>query len=153
MKIRVVWVGRTRNKSLAAVSNDLAGRIQHMIGFEIVELRESRIPDDRKRIEAEGSKILDSLSGADFVIALEAGGRTFTSPGFATFISRHMSENPRDLVFVVGGPAGLSDAIRTRADMEVSLSTLTVSHDLARTMLIEQLYRALSIIRNLPYAR
>lgn len=153
MKIRVVWVGKTKNASLAEVSNDMASRIRHLSGFEISELKETRISDDKKRIEAEGEKILGGIDRSDYVIALDTEGRAHSSEAIATFIGKHLAENPRDLVFVVGGPAGLSNGVRKRANLVWSLSKLTFSHDLARTVLMEQLYRALAIIKNLPYAR
>jgi 23S rRNA (pseudouridine1915-N3)-methyltransferase len=153
MKTRLVWVGRTRNASLSAVCQDMADRIRRLAGFEIAELRELKISDDRKRIEAEGEKILGNLGRSDYVVALDTEGRSFDSAGLAKFIGRHMAENPKDLVFVVGGPAGLSETVRNRADLSWSLSKLTFSHDLARAILMEQLYRAFSIINNLPYAR
>ena len=153
MKIRVVWVGKTRNASLSAVCNNMAARIRHMTGFAISELKETRVSDDKKRIEAEGEKILGHIDRSDYVVALDAEGRSHSSETIATFIGKHMVENPRDLVFVVGGPGGLSVAVRKRANLTWSLSKLTFSHDLARTILMEQLYRALAIINNLPYAR
>ena len=153
MKIRVIWVGKTRNAGLSAVCQDMAGRIGHLASFEIAELKEPKAANDRQRIEAEGVKILDRIDRSDYLVALDSGGRSYSSSGFAQFISRHMTENPRDLVFAVGGPAGLSDAVRRRANLIWSFSKLTFSHDLARTILMEQIYRALSIVNNLPYAR
>ena len=153
MKIRVVWVGKTRNASLSTVCNDMAARIRHMTGFEISELKETRISDDKIRIVAEGKKILGRIDSSDYVVALDTEGRSHSSEIIATFIRKHMVENPRDLTFIVGGPAGLSAAVRKRANLTWSLSKLTFSHDLARTILLEQLYRALAIINNLPYAK
>jgi 23S rRNA (pseudouridine1915-N3)-methyltransferase len=153
MKVRVVWVGKTRNAGLAAVCEDMASRIGHLTPFDLTELKESRVSDDRKRIDTEGRRILQNLAPSDLLVALDAGGRTFSSEALARFIGRHRSENPRDLVFVVGGPAGFSGAVRERADLVWSLSTLTFTHDLARAVLMEQIYRALSILHHLPYAR
>jgi 23S rRNA (pseudouridine1915-N3)-methyltransferase len=153
MKIRVVWLGKTRNAGLAAVCGDMAARIGRFAAFDLSELKDTRVSDDRKRIETEGARILHALPPSDFVVALDGSGLSFTSESFATFISRHRNQNPRDLTFVVGGPAGLSDAVRERADLLWSLSKLTFSHDLARAILLEQIYRALATINNLPYAR
>lgn len=153
MKLRVVWVGKTRNRGVAAACENMVGRIRRLFAFEITELKEPRISEDRRRIEVEGRKILDALGPEDYVVALDGGGQSWTSTRLAEFIGRHMAENPRDLAFVVGGPAGLSTAIRDRADLVWSLSDLTLSHDMARAVLTEQIYRALSIVKNLPYAR
>lgn len=153
MKIRVIWVGKTRNRGLAAVSDDLAKRIRHFIGLDIVTLKESRISDDRKRLGSEESKILKTLGRSDRVIGLDPRGRRYDSSGFAKLLGTHMREDPRDLTFVVGGPAGLSAEVKKRADSLWSLSPLTFSHELARTVMLEQTYRALTMIHNLPYAR
>jgi 23S rRNA (pseudouridine1915-N3)-methyltransferase len=153
MKIRVVWVGKTKNASLRAVCDDMSARIHHLTAFDISEQKEIRTSDDRKRIESEGERILGRIEGSDYVVALDTAGRSHSSETIATFIGKHMVENPRDLVFVVGGPAGLSGAVRKRSNLTWSLSTLTFSHDLARTILMEQLYRALATINNLPYVK
>lgn len=153
MKVRVVWVGKTKNAGLAAASRDLAGRIGHLTAFEITELRQVRDPDDRKRTRLEGERILAALGEKEIVVVLDAGGREMSSEQFARFLGQHQREDPRGLAFVVGGPAGLSEPVRKRASHTWSLSRLTFSHDLARTVLLEQIYRGFSILHNLPYAR
>lgn len=153
MKIRVVWVGRTKNAALASVCTEMCERLRRLANVEITELREPKVSDDRTRLEVEAHRILGAVDRDDFVVALDAGGRAFSSEGLARFIGRHMAESPKNLVFVVGGPAGLSGGVMDRADLDWSLSELTFSHDLARAVLMEQLYRAMSIVRHHPYAR
>ena len=153
MKIRLIWVGRTRNRGLASASEDLADRVRHFIGLEILTLKESRTADDRRRIETEAGKILGAIRASDRVIGLDPEGRSYDSSGFARLVAGHMRADPRDLVFVIGGPAGLSASVKERADALWSLTRLTLSHDLARTLVLEQIYRALAVIHNLPYAR
>ena len=153
MKIRALWVGKTRNAPLGKAIGDLSSRISHLAPFQIDELRDVRNADDRKRTDQESRRLLQAIRPSDFVIALDTKGKAYTSNGLARFIEKHMTENPKDLVFLIGGPAGLSPEVLDRADLKWSLSTLTFSHDLARTMVMEQIYRALSIIKNLPYAR
>ena len=153
MKLRVIWTGKTRNRELAVVLAGYADRIGHFIGFDIVELKEPRTTDDAKRITGEAEKILARIGSTDHVVALDDGGQPHTSSKLAEFVENHMKDGQRDLVFVVGGPAGLSTRITERANLLLSLSPLTFSHDLARTVLLEQIYRALTIIRNVPYAR
>jgi 23S rRNA (pseudouridine1915-N3)-methyltransferase len=153
MKIKVVWVGKTRSPNLASVSKDFSSRIRHFVSFEIVEIKETKLKDDLKRIAVEGQKMLSAIDRSDFVAGLDPKGRASTSDEFASFLEKHMTENPRTLAFVVGGPAGLSDDVKRRSDVLCSLSKLTLSHDLARIVLLEQIYRALTIIRNLPYAK
>ena len=153
MKLRILWLGKTKNPNLAAVCEELATRSNHFVGTEITELKEPRVKEEKKRVALEGERLLSVIDRSDFVVALDPLGRSYTSDAFAGFLEKHMTENSRDLVFVVGGHAGLSDAVKKRANLLWSLSPLTYSHDLARTVLLEQIYRALTIIRNLPYAR
>ena len=153
MKLRILWLGKTGNSDLATVCEDFAARSNHFVGTEITELKELRIKEEQKRVELEGERLLSAIDNSAFVVALDPLGRAYTSGEFAGFLEKHMTENPRDLVFVVGGHAGLSDSVKKRANLLWSLSALTYSHDLARTVLLEQIYRALTIIRNLPYAR
>ncbi len=153
MKLRILWLGKTKNSNLAAVCEEFASRSNHFLGTEVTELKELRVKEEKKRVELEGERLLSAIEGSAFVVALDPQGRSYTSEEFADFLEKHMTENPRDLIFVVGGHAGLSDPVKKRANLLWSLSPLTYSHDLARTVLLEQIYRALTIIRNLPYAR
>ncbi len=139
MKVRVVWVGKTRNPNAAKLCQDYAARIRHFLPLEIVEIKEE--------------KILSALDTPDRVVVLDPKGKTWTSEQFAKFVGQHMTGDPRRLTFVIGDYAGLPAAVKKRADLAWSLSSLTFTHELARVFLLEQIYRALSIIHNFPYAR
>ena len=139
MKLRVIWVGKTKSPQLAKLCDDYTERIRHFLPLEIAEVKESRL--------------FAALDVMDRVIALDPKGKSWTSDQFATFIQEHMTSNPRPLAFVIGDHAGLPPEIKKRADLQWSLSPLTFTHDLARVLLLEQIYRALSIIHNLPYSR
>ena len=152
MKLRFVWVGRTKNTNLAEMVRDYAARSRHFLPVEIIELKESRASGTRQ-IEVEGERILASLRRPDVVVALDANGTMWTSSQLADFLGRHMCRNPNNLAFVVGGYAGLADSVRDRAGQAWSLSPLTLTHELARVVVLEQVYRALSLIHNFPYPR
>ena len=139
MKLRVVWVGKTKNPHITKLCEDYAGRIRHFLPLEIVEVNES--------------KLLRALDSADRVVVLDPKGDAWTSEQLAKFVGRHMSADSRRLTFVIGDFAGLPAGIKSRADVQWSLSPLTFTHDLARVLLFEQLYRALSIIHNFPYSK
>jgi 23S rRNA (pseudouridine1915-N3)-methyltransferase len=153
MKLRVIWTGKTRNPPLSALSDDYVARIRRFLPLDVSEVKETRTSDDRKRIAGESERILGRIEATDYVVGLDDCGQERTSEELAQLIECQMGEGQRDLVFVVGGPAGLSDALKRRCDLRLSLSRLTFSHDLARAVVLEQIYRALTIIRNLPYAR
>ena len=152
MKLRVLWVGKTRSPELNRLIEDYSSRISHFLPLDKSEVREPK-GEGTKRIEAEGEKLLEAVGRSDRVIALDPNGREWTSEQLADFIRKHMNEDARNLTFVVGGYAGLSGAVRLRADIRWSLSPLTFTHDLTRVILLEQIYRALSIIHNLPYSK
>lgn len=153
MKLRLIWTGKTRNPPISELTQDYLSRVRRFLPVELVELKEPRTRNDSHRIEEEGRRILDRLADTDYVVALDEAGETRTSERLARLIGTRMDRGDRDLTFVVGGPAGLSEDLRDRSDLRLSLSSLTLSHDLARVVLLEQIYRSLTILRNLPYAR
>jgi len=139
MKLRVIWVGKTRNPQLAKLCEDYTRRIRHFLPLEIAEVKES--------------KLVASLDAADRVVVLDPKGKTWTSDQLAKFIRDHMTSDPRRLAFVIGDYSGLPPEAKKRADVQWSLSPLTFTHDLTRVLLLEQIYRALSIIHNFPYSK
>jgi 23S rRNA (pseudouridine1915-N3)-methyltransferase len=143
MKIRAIWTGKTKDPHLAALLEDFAGRVRRFLPFDIVELREGKRADP----------LLAAIGEDDRVIALDPGGTTWTSAEFATLVGHHMQYDRRTLTFAVGGADGIGDAVRKRADLLWSLSALTFTHDMARFILLEQIYRALATLRNHPYPR
>ena len=139
MKLRVIWVGKTKNPQLAKLCEDYAGRIKHFLPLEITDVKEA--------------KLIAALDASDRVVVLDPEGTPWTSEQFAKFIQQHMTSDPRRLTFVIGDYAGLPQNVKKRADVQWSLSPLTFTHDLTRVLLLEQVYRALSIIYNFPYAK
>ena len=139
MKLRITWVGKTKNPQLAKLCDDYAGRIRHFLPLEIAEVKQE--------------KLLTAVDAADRLIALDPNGKVWTSEQFAKFLQQHMSTDPRRLTFVIGDYDGLPAELKKRADIHWSLSPLTFTHDLSRVLLLEQIYRALSIIHNFPYSK
>ena len=152
MKFRVLCIGKARNPHIVKLCEDYISRIVHFLPLEIVEVKEPPGEGDR-RIEMEGEKLLAAMDPSDRVVVLDPNGKPFTSGQLAAFVQKHMSEDPRRLTFVIGGYAGLSEAVKKRANTTWSLSPLTFTHDMTRLLLLEQIYRALSIIHNLPYSK
>jgi 23S rRNA (pseudouridine1915-N3)-methyltransferase len=139
MKLRVIWVGKTKNPHVAKLCADYAERIKHFLPLEIADVKEA--------------KLNAALDGSDRVVVLDPKGTPWTSDQFAKFIQKHMTSDPRRLTFIIGDYAGLPPKVKKRADVQWSLSPLTFTHDLTRVLLLEQIYRALSIIQNFPYAK
>src|SRR5688572_15202480 len=117
MKLRVVWAGKTRSPDLNRLIDDYSSRISHFLPLDKSQVREPK-GEGTRRIEAEGEKLLEGVGRSDRVIALDPKGRAWTSEQFAAFIQKHMTEDARNLTFVVGGHAGLSDAVKMRADIQ-----------------------------------
>lgn len=154
MKITLLTVGKTDIGWVREGLGSYASRLRHYVPFELVELPELKNVSalSREQIkQREGELLLRSLKAADTVILLDERGKRHRSVDFAKSLQDRMSRSGRDMVFVIGGAYGFSDAVYARADDMLSLSEMTFSHQMVRTIFVEQLYRAFTIIRGEPY--
>ncbi|MBO5545453.1 MAG: 23S rRNA (pseudouridine(1915)-N(3))-methyltransferase RlmH [Bacteroidales bacterium] len=154
MRLTLLTVGRTDIPWVREGLDMYVSRIRHYVPFELREIPELKGVSalTREQIkEREGELILKQLRPADEVILLDEHGREYRSLEFADWLGRRMAGSGRDLVFVIGGAYGFSDAVYARAAAKVSLSKMTYSHQLVRTIFAEQLYRAFTILRGEPY--
>lgn len=154
MKITLMTVGRTTTASLRAGIEEYAGRVNRFIPFEIIELpdvKTSKKLTPQLQKLAEGEAILSRLQSSDHVVLLDEKGKEPTSREFAENLSRKEHSVSHRLVFIVGGPYGFSPDVYARANEKLSLSKMTFPHEMVRLFFVEQLYRAYSIIHNLPY--
>ena len=142
MKIRLVMLGKTRRPEFRALLDDYLGRIRHHGEIETVELRDS--PAARRKLK---------LDPAARVVLLDAAGKLFTSAQFARWIGEQRGHGTRELVFLCGDAQGFPEELRRKAAAKLSLSTLTMPHELARVVLAEQLYRAFAILSGSPYPK
>jgi 23S rRNA (pseudouridine1915-N3)-methyltransferase len=150
MNFRFIWVGKTRNKNYRALQDDYLQRLSHFVKCEIVEVKDS-LPHESKEIE--GQRILSRLNQSPFVLLLAIEGRNLSSPELAKEIEKLQNRGLKEVTFVIGGTDGVSSAVVERADNSLSLSFLTFTHEMARVVLLEQLYRAFTIIRGFPYQK
>ena len=154
MRLRLIWVGKTRNESLRALAGDYLKRLSRFARCEVVEVRESGASDERACLEEEGKRILGALASDALTVLLDVSGRTsWSSEALAAQVENWQTRSVREVAFVVGGHLGVSDEVRARADVRWSLSPLTLTHEMARVLLAEQLYRACTISRGLPYQK
>lgn len=153
MKVRLLSVGRERAGEFRAVLDDYLQRIRHELPVEVIELPASRKggADASRAKEEEGRALLSRLRPSDWVIALDERGETMSSVDFSRKIVQEAMNRGRDLAFLIGGAEGLDEAVRQRADEVLSLSRMTLPHRLARVVLAEQIYRALTIAKGGPY--
>lgn len=153
MHLRLIWVGKTKNEHLRALIDDYLGRLRRFIRSEVTELRESSARTEREGIEDEGRRIIGALHGDAFVVLLDVEGREWSSPQLAGEIEKWQISGRREVAFVIGGHNGVSKEVISRANFRWSLSRLTLTHEMARVVLTEQLYRAYTIIHGLPYQK
>lgn len=155
MRLKFLWPGRTKSPELRGLQDLYEARIRSLATIEIVETREARGLEEKhagkiQDLEARG---LEKHAEGAFVICLSDRGKEMTSDEFARFLRRRQMDSGRPLAFVVGGFLGLADRIMDRADLTMSLSRMTFSHELARVVLLEQVYRALTIVGGRHYAK
>ena len=141
MKIRLIAIGKIKNLSIQALVEDYQSRIAHDADLEVIEFKDSDI-------EQEGGRIVQALlKEQSRIIALSEEGREYSSQQFA----RGIVSAGEKLTFVIGGPFGLSEAVKARCGELLSLSRMTLTHEMARLLLHEQIYRAFSILHNRKY--
>ncbi|MDE7160012.1 MAG: 23S rRNA (pseudouridine(1915)-N(3))-methyltransferase RlmH [Muribaculaceae bacterium] len=154
MEIQLLTVGKTSTSYIIAGIEEYCRRLKHYVPFSLVSLPDIKntrnLSEDRQK-QSEGELILGHLSTSDLVVLLDEAGREFTSREFAGWLERGMATGRKRLVFVVGGPYGFSKAVYDRADTKISLSRMTFSHEMVRLFFVEQVYRAMTILRGEPY--
>lgn len=154
MKITLIAVGKMAESRLRDLVEMYISRLTHYIPFEylqIADLKGSRGISNQQQKQAEGKAILDSLKSSDYVILLDERGKQFTSRELSQMIQQKANTLTGRLVIVVGGPYGFSEDVYSRANGLMSLSKMTFPHEVARMLIVEQLYRAMSIQRGEPY--
>ena len=154
MKLSLLCVGRLNlafaNEGCAEFSKRLK-RYLPLVTHEIKEHKTGRKQDLPRIIATEGEALEQKIPPGSFVIALDQGGKKLSSEGLADLMKGHMLQSIPEWTLLIGGPYGLSESLRKRADLVLSLSPMTLTHQMARLLLLEQLYRCCTIIRNEPY--
>lgn len=154
MKIKLLAVGKTHRSDLSEWIDDYAKRIGRYLPFEWVVLKDVK-KNSKSKTEfvknQEGSLILNAVSSDDVLILLDERGKSYTSVDFAKFIEQKTLQSTKNLVFCIGGAYGFSDEVRARANGIISFSNMTFSHQMIRVFAVEQIYRAMTIIKNEPY--
>ncbi|MBI5047619.1 MAG: 23S rRNA (pseudouridine(1915)-N(3))-methyltransferase RlmH [Deltaproteobacteria bacterium] len=154
MKLVLISIGRIKKDYIKTGTREYLTRIQRYSPIEVVEVKEetgANIPI-AKVLEKEAQGILKSIKQGDFVIALADKGKHYSSNKFAEFINELSAAGKRRICFIIGGAYGLHQKVLEGADLVVALSPMTFPHELARLVLLEQIYRAFTILRNEPYS-
>jgi 23S rRNA (pseudouridine1915-N3)-methyltransferase len=154
LRLHILAVGKLRGEAMSSAAQTYQTRLTRYAEINIVEVRESRKVEGKgtsKAVAAEGDALLGAVPKGAWVVALDERGKHLSSREFAGRLQARMVGGDSRIAFLVGGALGLSDAVRQRADMTLALSRMTLPHELARVVLLEQLYRAMTILRGEPY--
>ena len=152
MRIRILWEGKTKDPHQRALQSDLASRIEHFTGLSVEEIPPAREAGRRSKdgLSTSERSLLEKTRESTRVF-LDERGREWTSEEFAEWLGEQALRGVRELVFLIGGPDGFSAAFRKEADVLLALSRMTLTHDWARPLLLEQIYRGFTILRGYPY--
>ena len=154
MKIALLQVGKTSERYLAEGIAAFEERIRKYSAFEIItipDLRSTRSMPVKDQKAREGEKILQFFKKDDYIVILDDKGKEFSTMEFSSWLEKILILQKKRILFVTGGAWGFSDEVYGKADMRLSLSRLTFSHQMVRLLFIEQLYRAFTVIKGEPY--
>jgi 23S rRNA (pseudouridine1915-N3)-methyltransferase len=157
MRITVIAVGKIKERFYSEAIQEYAKRLTKYVRLEIIEVSDEKTPDapsERETaiiLEKEAQRILPKVSPGAYVIALAIEGKTVTSEALSEKLAALGLQGDSHVVFIIGGSLGLSESVLSRADFKLSFSRMTFPHQLMRVILLEQVYRAMRIMRNEPY--
>lgn len=154
MKIALISISKTTEKYLQEGIAIYENRLQHYCKFlrvEIPDLKNSKNLSFEQQKQKEAELLLSKISNTDFVVLLDENGKEFSSIQFSKEISKWQNQSVSSVVFLIGGPYGFDQSVYDRANLKISLSKLTFSHQMVRLFFVEQLYRAYTILKGEPY--
>lgn len=154
MNIKLVVVGKTEEKYLREGIDIFEKRLKFYIPYEMViipSLKDTKNLSPQMVKDREGEMILKQVAKADKVVLFDEKGKEFRSLEYADFLQKNMNSGIKTLAFVVGGAFGFSDEVYNKADLKIAMSKMTFSHQMIRLMIVEQIYRAFTILKNEPY--
>lgn len=154
MKFRFIWIGSNADAEARGMQERYAERVKHFFPIEIIEVtpeKDRQKKSDAAIMHAESERLIAAIPSRGTVIVLDERGESLDSLKFAKWLERLTVNESGGVHFVMGGDLGLEDSVRRRADKVLSLSAMTLPHQLARVVLLEQIYRACTLIRNIRY--
>jgi 23S rRNA (pseudouridine1915-N3)-methyltransferase len=153
MKITFVFSGKTKTGYIDKGIADYYSRLRHYVKTEICVIRDvknTKNMSEKEQVQKEGENILKEIPAGGALILLDERGKKYSSVAFAEFLQKKIMEG-RDIYLAIGGAYGFSDEVKKKADLEISLSEMTFSHQMVRLILLEQVYRAFTIMKGEPY--
>lgn len=152
MNIKLLYIGRNKSNNIETLIVDYEKKIKHFINFKIHCLKnKNRLSQKSLIIKSDSETILKNIKKDDFIVLLDERGKNYNSLEFSNFLQKNMMNGIKNLTFVIGGAYGVNTELKDFAKNKIALSKMTFSHDMARLFFVEQLYRSLTIINNIPY--
>ncbi|MCA1624204.1 MAG: 23S rRNA (pseudouridine(1915)-N(3))-methyltransferase RlmH [Acidobacteria bacterium] len=151
MRFHFIWVGKTKDKNWRALQEDYLQRLSHFVKCEVTEIKDGGAAQEVKEIESK--RILEKVNQSTSVCLLDVKGRSLSSHDLAETIENWQNRGLKVVAFVIGGAEGVTPEVVEKTDFSLSLSGFTLTHEMARVVLIEQLYRAFTIIKGFPYQK
>ncbi|HEY2093516.1 MAG TPA: 23S rRNA (pseudouridine(1915)-N(3))-methyltransferase RlmH [Thermoanaerobaculia bacterium] len=154
MKISLIWPASSSEKDFADAIDKYLKRIRHFYPIEVIEVpaeRGRQTQSDAATMRSQSSRLVAAIPARGTVVVLDERGQVLDSLKFARWLERLTMDSPHGIHFVVGGDLGFDDSVRQRADKVLSLSAMTLPHQIARVVLMEQIYRACTLMRNIRY--
>jgi 23S rRNA (pseudouridine1915-N3)-methyltransferase len=152
MRIRFIWPGKTKDEHLRALVAEYLKRLTRFVRCEVIETREGKASDPAS-VKKESQGILDAIPKGSLTVLLDLRGRQWSSTELAEEVRRWENESIKEVAIVIGGVEGVSTELSARAQKRWRLSRLTLTHEMARVVTVEQVYRAYTINRGLPYQK
>jgi len=152
MKIKIIYFGKNKHQYITDAINDYKKLLNKHVSLEIIELKDEPVlkKDPQKTLKLEAEKILKYLSSQDFTIILDQKGKEYSSEGFSNFLSKNIDQG-KNITFMIGSALGFDNSIKAIADLRLSLSKMTLTHQLSRILLLEQVFRGFEIIKGTEY--
>ena len=152
MNIKLIYISKNKSTNIESLVNNYEKKINHFINYQSIGLKNKNQFSEKKLIQKSDSDlILKNINADDMVILIDENGKEYSTNEFSKFISNRIMDRTKNLIFIIGGAYGFSNELKELFKMKISLSKLTFSHDMARLFFCEQLYRALTIVNNIPY--
>ena len=152
MRIRFIWPGKTRDERLRSLIDEYLKRLSRFTRCEVVEVKESGTRD-AAALNKESQRMLEALTDANLAVLLDLAGKEWSPEELARHVQRWENDSIKEIAIVIGGPDGVGAVVSDRADVKWRMSRLTLTHEMARVLVVEQFYRAYAINRGLPYQK
>ena len=151
MKIKVAWIGKTKEPAIQSLTDEYFKRIVRYVPVEGITVRDEVALLEKCGFAPSGKRQKSTGNERATLVLMDSRGKELSSEEFAQFLSGYQDRNPLPLVFAIGGADGFSDEARSAAQFTLSLGKMTLAHELARVVLLEQIYRAFTILKGHPY--